>query len=658
VTDRLFIGIGVSKAHRKKPLPGVWKGIHDLAKWAQPEYQVVVVTDENGVVDIERLRLELMPNLRTGLDRIIVYFCGHGYGVDPDQYWLLSGSQANPSNRISRDAFRDQLSRFGPRQIAIFSDACRVRTKLTKAAHWVIDEVPEGEAEDPRIDGFYSTQDLNPAFAVESEDKCIFTWLVHRALTLQDGSALDASYFNPPLPTAKVVTSQSLARFLLNKVPDEASKIGVWQKPQVDPGFWRPGDEYVMVGFPSSGIPPRDVLNTRNLDAKESWAKSSGISPSYREYAKLNTPSVQALRERTKSEWNSEAREAERVHFGLPWEYRDADPFYLKNLYANATLIGSRHGRIGPIYPALHPELRLPPRFEVYCTHLSMDDLLPTIDFLEKDQGPLRPQKFDLGFLKTSNTATFILRAKDSFAPVTMFRNLWCFALLDSEGVQSTVWGSTREPRSKYPPNIRNADLSEDAIKVLRDISSAGVTRALTNGALSSDDSFLVAMLARYNKHIDPSLGIVAAYLYDSIGDVDNIRRMCWYYNDMKQDIPFDIAMLAKVNWSFAEGAFKVSVPATRAVRPRVELPDHVTRGTEEFTAKVAGATPLVGSGWLRMKGTGQRQLDALVELSSELSDSPVATIKGVEAGYRLIEIFESMTSRPRPLDPPRLMEA
>ncbi|MGO4835024.1 hypothetical protein AB4144_22475, partial [Rhizobiaceae sp. 2RAB30] len=64
------------------------------------------------------------------------------------------------------------------------------------------------------------------------------------------------------------------------------------------------------------------------------------------------------------------------------------------------------------------------------------------------------------------------------------------------------------------------------------------VLKALMTGLLTADLVQPLAAQLRDLKHKDPLYGIAAAYLYDRIGDLDGIRRMCLFYADHKQGVP------------------------------------------------------------------------------------------------------------------------
>src|SRR5262249_31377422 len=133
-------------------------------------------------------------------------------------------------------------------------------------------------------------------------------------------------------------------------------------------------------------------------------------------------------------------------------------------------------------------------------------------------------------------------------------------------------------------------------------LTAAEALKGLSGGTLNGEDTAILAADMRYLKHADPMYGIVAAYLYNAIGDVPSIRRMCFYYKKNEQDVPFDIAMLAQLKLEAPpSGVFYVEVPRVgdlpAAHRPPT-APELVWEKPPAATVNVAGVIPLLRTGW------------------------------------------------------------
>jgi hypothetical protein len=73
-------------------LPGAKTSIDQMASWADRQgYSVIrAITDETAAVTASGIAEELRPLLDERIDRIVIYFVGHGFLNSPDQIWILS----------------------------------------------------------------------------------------------------------------------------------------------------------------------------------------------------------------------------------------------------------------------------------------------------------------------------------------------------------------------------------------------------------------------------------------------------------------------------------------------------------------------------------------------------------------------------------------
>jgi hypothetical protein len=125
-------------------------------------------------------------------------------------------------------------------------------------------------------------------------------------------------------------------------------------------------------------------------------------------------------------------------------------------------------------------------------------------------------------------------------------------------------------------------------------------------GLLPAIKARSVAALLREGKHTDLTLGCVAAYLYDSIGDVENIRRIAYYYQFHGQPVPLDVAILSGGEiFRRGFGALRMNIPATPRTNPQND--DEVSRGftfietPEVLGAAIAGLMPWMRAGWFAL---------------------------------------------------------
>lgn len=179
----------------------------------------------------------------------------------------------------------------------------------------------------------------------------------------------------------------------------------------------------------------------------------------------------------------------------------------------------------------------------------------------------------------------------------------------------------------------------------------------MESGALRIDDATDLAaslmetthsdpVLGRIS-HLDPVLGVIAAYLYDSVGDINNIRRMAFYYASANQPIPYDIALLADLRAEWSGGGLLAYVPAVPRGLPRADVGQSMMGWTHSETVAAAGPVggfwPWLRQGWTFFDNPTEYESTLigkdLIGLSAYLAPGRFTTF-AAEGGHKLIKIF------------------
>jgi Caspase domain len=620
----LFIAIGVHKAKGMQPLEGVLKGIDDLTFWAQNcGYDVIKIDDRAEKVSIERIRNcltpievgEPSPAILLDRPRIIVYFCGHGLHAPADQYWILSAGSNQSRERISAVGFRDTLATYGPKQIAFISDACRSALVVKGQGDCVVDAY-EAEVSFPQKDKFWSSRDGAASHAIPARNGmpayCVFSEILYRALSQDDGDNLDTLYLRAD--NRKVVTSQSLAKYLQTHVPDLALENNRIQIPECEAGFLPETNDYVEF--------VEDMYNS--ISAPHIEISSSLPEISQRDFTNYK----RAL---------SQERQPNRInHSRSEWRA----PFVEEVQDYIQSSGGSFYNQFGPCLVVSNQS----PVLVGQDTYASSDIWQRSLPYRERLMGHWFWEAN--GFFDSDNSNVVIASVESLYSPVILFRGLWCAMIFkdvleqddDSQsmgGVDLLAWGEEYGFRGSNSDRLSMGELhATEALK------------GFSEGILKSDDVRLFTRNMRMGKHTDPMLGIVSAYLYNGIGDIDNIRRMCYYYGYYNQDVPFDIAMLAGVPfaWNGEKGCFVITVPEVGEIpetHRAEDAPEFTWRSTPSVNLNVAGVTPILRVGWQHIRNSKHRIHRQCLELVDHLTEAPIATFSGNEVGKALIQAFK-----------------
>lgn len=633
MTNPLFIVIAVHKARTLDVLDGVLQSANSIGDWAQRHgYDRIIVTDDSAQpieqrpVTVDRIKALLPAKVLLGRPRIIVYFCGHGLHAPGDQHWVLS---AGPSQRrISAVGFRDALETYGTPQLAIFSDACRTPWVEGASVDNVIDNYPS-EFEGADKDKFYSTRAGQASYAIPARNGgpayCVFSRTLMEALDAPEPRTefLDEAYL---AGRRLVLSSQSLARFLKTAVPLRAPDGDSRQKPQCE-GVFVPTDNIYREWPSDSAVIADDGTHRGLLPA----ARSLDLRAISLHGETLTRELSEERHNLSRSEWRGPFMEqAVQALEQQPW------PEYFTRVYIDPGRTSAEDVEIDVIgAPALYPSLVASDQ-RTYGLGLQ-SPREPSWSFIWRHGDRLR------GAALGPKHWSFIVRAGDLFAPVVSFKGLWA------------VLAFRQRPRNPNPDEQdtpHGLDLlnwnPSNGEPINNHRNTVEALKGLTLGVLTVEDVWRLATALRWDKHANPMLGIVAAYLYNNVGDIDAIRRMSAFYAEHRQDLPFDIALLARVPLRRNKEGFLVNMPGVSEIakdkRP-VGAPSFTWQSTKGSEQSVAGATPLLPAGWRLLHNSKYRIHKRCAEILSSLTNSAISTFAGKENGKVLREAFEEFRS-------------
>ncbi len=565
---KIAICIGVGQAGKPRRLPylaGAINGARDFDAWANKfGYKSTLITDDEAPVTLARLREEIEGALRdtAPVYRMILYFAGHGLIREVEKgLWLLSDWDVE-LRAVDVERLRRRLLMYDIKQISIFADACRSIPPDVQALDLGEDPVlgrgPGSPSTSTAIDKFVAAQDGSETSMVPGntpeEDRCIFSGVLLEGLW---GTKKDA--FSKQLPT--VITSRSLAAYLQSEVPKVAARYNKNLNPSVVPSFPEGGDIYFGDGiaieppkFPawpplkpvspmSAGPDLGPILDPISPDGANLSVKKSILPKGFiRKFTRFTFPG--------QSE-RAAAKPAPTFLDRLRAQRRP-DSFETKSGFAVSGATVQAVWAPADVYRGQHGE---PGWWRVGMGENSV---------LEQP------------------TPVLIQFADGLFAAVTALPGFIASIICDEKGVAALVY------REVYSPET-SAAATESAISELE------------RGGLRADAATNFAVELRQLKHADPVLGVISAYLYDSINDVDSVRRMAYYYIENKQPIPYDIAMLARIEAEWRDGLLWVNVPVVEKRTPRTADEQNFSwthEATPSAVGVVGGLWPWMRQGW------------------------------------------------------------
>ncbi len=592
ISDRIFVSIGVSRPKGGLAvLPGALTASERMTVWARSRgYTTLLIHDGNGEeITIELLRDKITALIkevtdRMELKRFVIYFAGHGVARDVnDPYWLLTNWRTRPTEAIRIVTFQRMLKYYGPRQVTVIGDACQEYSSsfIDLVGSPVLDALDE----EPRrfeLDQFFAVEVTEKAFMIKSSsgnldgDFCLFTEVLLNGLEGDGGIP-----YCDVVGTDQVITSQSLARYLEDKVPTEAGKHGLRMEPDPRPGFYT-DRVYQIMGQPpppeSSSFESADIAEEELGDAlSETDDSISFETATFSTCTRAVTPAISL-------------------------ESADLPPMAVTATDdSSPDLMGERIATRERFIEDVGSQT-VRDHFETDCgicisgSEVSEIKVSGSADVSRAhgDQEWYRvaiPQPAEDGLLGWSDA--LITLADGNILSVCAVHT-FIAALHISEGKPVSLF-------HQHPgTNHSETDL---IIEFLADANA---------GLLNPSTIIDVAAATREKKHRFITLGCIIAQFYDMIQDLDSLHSMAAFYAMNRQPIPLDIVLLSEAKLYDRDDQLYADIPAVEQREPRTEN-ERLLPFTYESTPKiskhpVAGRVPWLKQAW---SGVGTANCDS-----------------------------------------------
>jgi hypothetical protein len=601
------VAIGVADAVRGQFLSGALNDAKRFHEWADTlGYESNLVTDEEAdkPVTLQSLRaiLEaaLWPQQTDAAgnrlpppitDRLIVYFAGHGLLRNAEEgLWLLSDWEREMKG-VGINALKNALYRYPVNHLAIISDACQsLPADIDQAevkGEGVLGKGPTARTE-PWYDRFVATQDGATTFMVPGpdpeDDRCIFSGVLLEGLW-----GLNDAAFSKREPN--VVTGNSLSVFLKNEVQRVSAIYSDPRVPSVGATFPDGEDIYFEKSLrikPPKFLPwpPRARLLEMGLGRPRGPLNEEP-----------ETVFVDGVRRRV-SDWDYIIDPRRRAPERKERARHKPFPDMLKQFESPAPgghLLQTGLAAFGAGVTAIwhSPQVRLH-RIGIDWWEVRLDT--------RSNRWPPVPARILVEFADGPVVATVV------------FQDMITKIARDAHGASGIIM-----------PEF----FQESTAKVAQQALSA-----MERGDLHGEKAVNLAVQLRQLKHVDPVLGVISAYLYDAIGDVESIRRMAYFYVRHEQAIPYDITLLGLLHGSHRGDELWVDIPSVPKRKPRTALEeanDWTFLATQAAAGIVGGDWPWLRQGWTYLEDTSDEEstliAPELLEVIPHLTPGRFATV-------------------------------
>jgi hypothetical protein len=583
---RICVAIGVSRPERLDELPGVIAAAESIAEWARSlKYETALVTDKRDPVTCARLK-ETIEALVAKPDeeraRVIISFAGHGVTSGTRDLWLLSRWYTEPDEIVDVELMRMRLATYRPRQVTIISDACRTpppEDDPTIQGSRILSRSP-WEATEPDCDVLLATGIGKPAYMVRAkENSRAYCLFTHVVTNALWGRYADA--IDQTHSQGPAVTSQTLKKVLRRELPLAANLLNQSQSASIVTNFTPPDDIYTPMG--GNGAPPPPAVTLEPPARPPAFGVRGGPPTSG-----------------TDHERRGGAKSPKEVADAFRRSLVDEAPLRPTH-FETGTGLAVVGDRIAAVASA--PGIA------------SFPDTSPTAP------ADSRGRWWVLHGPPTSLAVQLTLSGR--WVCACLYPRMISTFTVDKAGAASLVFRPAWSG-SSY------SSATEEAIAAMR------------AGTVMDETALDLAARIREWKHVDPVLGVIASYLYARAGDLENVRRIAWFYCQHQQPIPFDVALLGGLRLERNGPLLRAQVPATSERRARVaaeESRTFTTVATPSAEGLVGGGIPWLRQGWSLLEDSRESVLAPLLQFAGGLTPALFTTLEP-SAGEALADLI------------------
>ncbi|HEY0412735.1 MAG TPA: caspase family protein [Allosphingosinicella sp.] len=581
------IAIGVSKAGDLPQLSGARQDAQEFADWAHANAydHVTLIEDRAGAVTVAMIKDALKVALAKDLERLLLFFSGHGASNAVTDFWLLTNYNTDSNEAVDLNASFNNAKRLPIGQIAVFADACRSSPPDLAGIHGsaIFPRVPTSPEVLPKWDHFLATRlgEIAQEAPGETERLAfgVFSRCLFQALRSPPGKFLERR--DQPVG-ARVLCSDKLADFLDETVPLESGRIpgGRVQFPETSSGWRKPRDVYLELGAARRPNAHQDIPPPRR-PMRRTAAKRSGGGAS----AGFSRPESAAGSAPGGGASSGMGRAGPGNYWDPGRSSGAAERTQARVKEARQSLARKIQGDSAAF------ELKGRPSFETRSGLTVHGERIAKA--VERGGAADLFEEAGLQHVRghATEARTVVLRTANGpwFPTVTLPGFVGIVTLQDGAAVSFNY------------QRIGGGDPTGD--QMVRHW-----TALMTAGHAPREDYRKLAHWIRMGKHDNPALGVLAAYAYARAGDLDGVDSIIGYFAAKGQPVLYDLALL---------GTSKV-----RRDGARLHFLKGVPHGNARLDARIAGSFPLMTGGWALLDREDPTVHPALSKLRAGLRPS------------------------------------
>ncbi|MBA3351774.1 MAG: hypothetical protein H0U23_05010 [Blastocatellia bacterium] len=561
---RAGIFIGVDQTGNLQKLKDAAAGAQRMHAWAIAQGMVDqtharLITDRGGkTVDPNKIYDAIKEIIDgPGVDQLIVYFAGHGVNINRGEQWLLTEAPVRTNAAVNLKGSVDLAQYSGIKHVVFFSDACRVAPDGIQAGNVRGTEIfPNDSSSDVSnpVDQFFAcglgktAAELKDPAVAAGNFSALYTDALLAAL---EGDASEA--FNPEPPTDpnwRYVGTATLRDYLAKEVPKRVISKKLTGKVNQNPDAiviasrnWisrlpRGGTSSIPVFAPSP--PPPTLQNVASALVNSTIA---GVAP------------IERTATRGLKGVGTPATDLEREIFDAA---KVIEPPFGPDHFETEWGIKVRGARVTDVFASRVANL------ERLGEHL------------------VRIQR------KNESSVSVLLHFDNDTCAVVPAIHGYLAALTFEEGELVDVAYEPATTNHRWRPYQQKME----KLRRLR----AVIAAATGNGYFRLDEAnaFSLARQMQYEKSIDPTLSVYAAYAYYDLQRKDIIREMAGYLQRDINATLFDLMLLGR-----------------RLVDREVKPQDHIVP-----------FFPLLSQGWALLDSNRVKRHPVLRKIESKMKSS------------------------------------